>query len=136
MAAEEISIEVYNTKERITTNLSVAKLALNEFRMIENDIFNHNLTRGTEFETFINADGNHEILTILTKSPFITRRFLLTSQFTESEYRLLGDEITEQGGFWQVDFGGFVTINLPKESKLNLDEIFKMFDCNPAEITD
>ena len=136
MQEEEILIEVYDPEERVTTNFCVIRLAENRFKMTENDIFNRNLTRGTEFETFINTEGQREISKTLTKSPFITRRFLLSIQFTESEYRLLGDEIIKYGGFWQVDFGGFATVNLPKERGLDLDEIFKTFDFNPIEIKD
>jgi hypothetical protein len=33
-----------------------------------------------------------------------------------------------QGGYWQVDFGSIVTINLPKDSTIDLDEILKTFD--------
>lgn len=61
---------------------------------------------------------------------------MLTFQFQETEYRLLGDEIEKQGGFWQVDFGSVATVNLPKNSTLDLDEIFRIFDFNPAEIVE
>jgi len=36
---------------------------------------------------------------ILKESPFTTRRFFLTSQFTETEYKLLGHEIIKRGGY-------------------------------------
>jgi hypothetical protein len=94
------------------------------------------LTLGTEFETRLNKDGKHEIIRIIKESEFITRRFSLTSQFKESEYRLLGDEIMKIGGFWQVDFGSIATINLPKDCKFDLDKIFKTFDFKPTEIKD
>ena len=42
----------------------------------------------------------------------------------------------KQGGFWQIDFGNIATINLPKNCELDIDEIFKTFDFNPAEIKD
>lgn len=42
----------------------------------------------------------------------------------------------KQGGFWQVDFGSIATINLPKDCKLDLDEIFKVFNFEPQEIKD
>lgn len=136
MQTEEIKIEVYNKREDSISTMYVQQISENKFRMIDNDIFNCRLTLGTEFETRINNEGKHEIIRITKESKFITRRFLLTTQFNESEYRLLGDEIVKQGGFWQTDFGGIVTINLPKECKLDLDEIFKTFDFKPAEIKD
>ncbi len=121
---------------KVTTIMHVEQLGPNVFRASENDIMNWDLTLGTEFETRLNEDGHHEIVRILKKSEFITRRFALTSQFKESEYQLLGDEIMKCGGFWQVDFGSFATINLPKDCNLDIDEIFKTFDFKPTEIFD
>ena len=136
MQTKTIEIEIYDKREKFTTRMYVEQLFDNVFRTTENEIFNCRLTLGTEFETRLNKDGKHEIIKITKDSNFITRRFFLNSQFRESEYRLLGDEVMKQGGFWQVDFGGIATINLPKDSKLNIDEIFKIFDFKPTEIKD
>lgn len=136
MQTMTVEIELYDKREKLTATIHVERLSDNVFRMTENEIFNCRLTLGTEFETRINKDGKHEITKIIKDSDYITRRFFLTSQFKESEYRLLGDEIMKQGGFWQVDFGSIATINLPKDSELNIDEIFKIFDFNPTEIKD
>ena len=129
-------IEVYDKREHLTANMRVEQLSENIFRTVENELFNCRLTLGTEFETRLNKDGKHEITRITKKSEYITRRFSLTSQFKESEYRLFGDEIIRQGGFWQIDFGNIATINLPKDCKLNLDEIFQVFDFKPTEIVE
>ncbi len=131
---DTIEIEVYDKREHLATTVRVEQLSENIFRTVENEFFNCRLTLGTEFETRLNKDGKHEIIRITKKSKYITRRFSLTSQFKESEYRLLGDEIIKQGGFWQTDFGNIATINLPKDCKLNLDEIFEIFDFKPTEI--
>lgn len=116
--------------------MHVEQLSDNVFKTTENELFNCSLTIGTEFETRLNKDGKREIIRIIKESEFITRRFSLTSQFKESEYRILGDEIMKQGGFWQVDFGSIATINLPKDCKLDLDKIFNAFDFKPTEIID
>jgi hypothetical protein len=134
MQPKTVEIEIYDKREKLTTTIHVEQLSDNIFRTTENELFNCNLTLGTEFETRLNKDGKHEIVRIIKESEFITRRFSLTSQFKESEYRLLGDEIMKQGGFWQVDFGSIATINLPKDCKLDLDKIFKVFDFKPTEI--
>lgn len=136
MQTKTVEIEVYDKREKMSTTMYVEQISDNVYRTTENEIFNCRLTLGTEFETRLNKDGKHEIIKITKESDFVTRRFFLTSQFKESEYRLLGDEIMKQGGFWQVDFGGIATINLPKDCELNIDEIFKTFDFNPTEIKD
>ncbi len=136
MQKKIVEIELYNKRERSTINVNVEQLSENVFRATENEIFNCQLSLGTEFETRQNKDGKHEIVRIIKESDFITRRFILTSQFKESEYKLLGDEIIKQGGFWQIDFGSIATINLPKNCKLNIDEIFEVFDFKALEIKD
>lgn len=136
MQPKEVKIEIYNKEEEFSTTLYVERISENIFQMIDNDVFDCRLTLGTEFETKINDDGKHEIIKILKKSHYTTRRFLLNAQIKESEYRLLGDEIIKQGGFWQVDFGGIITINLPENSTLNIDQILKLFDFKPIEIND
>lgn len=136
MQTKTVEIEVYDKREKLTTTIQVEQLSDNVFRTTENELFNCRLTLGTEFETRLNKDGKHEIIKITKDSDFVTRRLFLTPQFKESEYRLLGDEIMKQGGFWQVDFGGIATINLPRDSKLNIDEIFKIFDFKLTEIKD
>lgn len=134
MEYQEKVIQVYDKREKATSSFYVFELGENRFRMAENDILNCRLTFGTEFQTRMNADGNHEVICILKDSPYITRRFFLSGQFTEQEYRLLGDEIVRKGGFWQVDFGGIATINLPHDSDLDIDGIFKLFNFSPTEI--
>ncbi len=136
MKTKIVEIEVYDKSKKLTSTIRVEQLSDNIYRTVENELFDCRLTLGTEFETRLNKEGKHEIVKIVKGSNYITRRFFLTSQFKESEYRLLGDEIMKQGGFWQVDFGGIATINLPKDSKLDLDEIFKTFDFKPTEIID
>lgn len=129
-------IKVYDKREKMTGNLYVVDLGNNCYRMTENDIFNCRLTLGTEFQTRVNDSGVHEIIHIIKDSPYVTRRFLLSSQFTEFDYRVLGDEIIKNGVFWQVDFGGVVTINLPPGCDLDLDRVFKLFDFYPTEIVE
>jgi hypothetical protein len=137
MQTRTIEIKVKDKRENVTTTIHVEQLSENIFRTIENELFfNSKLTLGTEFETQLNKDGMHEIVRIVKESEFTTRRFSLTSQFKESEYKLLGDEIMKAGGYWQVDFGSIATVNLPKDSKFDLDEILKVFDFKLTEITD
>ena len=129
-------IEVYDKREKITESVVVKRLSETKIQVAENAVMLCRLTFGTEFETRINKEGVYEITKITKDSKFITRRFLLSHKFTESEYRVLGDEIMKQGGFWQVDLGGIATVNLPQDSTLDLDEVFRIFDFQPTEFTD
>lgn len=136
MKEEQIEIEIYDKEEKVTTTFLVEKISENRFKLIENDFFNSRYNLGAEIETRINTEGKYEFVRILKESEFITRRFMLNSQFKESKYRLLGDEIVKQGGHWEVGFGSVAVINLPKDSAFDIDKIFKIFNFNPVEIKD
>jgi hypothetical protein len=133
---QHMQLDIYDKRLKLSTTISVDQVSNNIFRALQNELFNCNLTLGTEFETRINGEGRHEIIKITKESNFITSRFFLTSEFSQSEYRLLGDEIIKHGGYWQVDFGGIATVNLPKDCHLELSEIFKIFEFNPVFIVD
>ncbi|QJP35440.1 hypothetical protein F0365_14035 [Nonlabens sp. Ci31] len=130
----EVKIEVYDKKEKVTTSLYVEQLSENQFRMIDNDLFNNQLTLGAEFETKINSENKHEVVKIIKKSEFITRRFGLTPNYKESDYRMLGEELTKRGGFWQVDFGSIATVNIPKNFEFDISQIIKELEL--VEIAD
>lgn len=136
MEIKEVQIKLYDKRDRSTTTMYVEKLSENKFRMMDNDIFNCRLTKGTEFNTRINKEGIHEIIEITKNSEFITRRFFLSPQYKESDYRMLGTELIKRGGFWQVDFGGIATVNIPKDFEFNIDQVMKDLNLNLTEITD
>jgi hypothetical protein len=102
--------------------------------MIDNDLFHNQLTLGAEFETKINPENKHEVVRILKKSEFITRRFSLTANYKESDYIMLGDELTKRGGFWQVDLGSIATVNIPKDFEFDINQVIT--ELNLIEITD
>ena len=131
---KEVKIWIYDKRDKSTTTFFVEQLSENKFRMIDNDLFNCRLTKGTEFQTIINNNGHHEIIKILKNSDFITRRFFLSTQYNESDYRFLGNELTKRGGFLQVDFGGIATVNIPKDFEFNVEQVIKDLDLNLTEI--
>ncbi|MDJ1483119.1 hypothetical protein QNI16_21655 [Cytophagaceae bacterium YF14B1] len=134
MEPEEIKIEVYDKRDKSITVLYVEQLSDNKFRMTDNDLFDYRLTLGTEFETRINQEGKHEIIRITKESTYLTRRFLLSDRHKTSDYQFLGEELVKRGGHWQVDMGGIITINLPKNAELDVDRIIKELGLNLIEI--
>ena len=136
MKSKVVEISIYDKREMSTSTFEAEQLSENKFRMIDNDVFNCCLTKGTEFKTRINKDGKHEIIKILKDSEFITRRFFLSPQYNEYAYRVLGNELIKRGGFWQIDFGGIATINIPKNFEFNVDQVMKELDLNLTEIID
>lgn len=136
MEKEPVKIKLYDKRERSITTMYVEQLAENKFKMIDNDLFNCKLTFGTEFKTRVNSEGEHEIIKITKESEFVTRRFFLSINYRDSDYRILGEELSKRGGFWQVDMGGIATINIPKDFEFDVDEVMKNFGLNLSEIVD
>jgi hypothetical protein len=136
MKAEEVKIELNEKRQKVTSTLYVEQLGENHFRMVDNAIMNCRLTLGKEFRTRVNQQGQHEIIEITKESDFITRRFFLSPQYKESDYRMLGDELIKRGGFWQVDFGSMATINLPKDFEYDVDQVMKELGLKLTEIID
>lgn len=125
-----IEIELSNPQGELRAKIYVVPIAENRFRAEENELFLE-LTKGTEFETEKEENGSYKITRITKESPFITRIFYLNTQYTETEYRVFGDELIKLGGHWQVDFGGIATINLPKNSDIDIDELLKHWKLIP-----
>lgn len=119
-----IEIAVYHPQVDQHARIYVVQIDANRFRMEENELF-LDLTKGTEFETEMKENGTYTIVRISKESPYTTRIFYLGTKFTEAEYKVLGDKQMKLGGYWQVDFGGIATVNLPKNSELDLDELLK-----------
>jgi len=136
MQNETVEIEIYDKRQKVSTTIHVIEITANIFVACENELFDCRLSYGTEFETRLNSEGKHEVIKILKTGDFITRRFFLNSQFTSADYLVLGDEITKNGGYWQVDFSSLATINLPSNSKFDLDKVFEIFEFRPTEIRD
>ncbi|MBD1393900.1 hypothetical protein [Mucilaginibacter glaciei] len=130
----DVQIELYDERERVVTTITVEQIAANSFKMIGNEIINCDLTKGTEFETTINKNGQHEIKRILRQSEFTTRRFCLSPKDKIDDYRMLGDELIKRGGFWQIDFASYLTINIPKDFEFDLDTVINDLGLNINEL--
>jgi hypothetical protein len=135
MKKEPVKIELYDKVEKSVSTIYVEQINENEFKMIDNDLLNCKLTLGTEFTTKINEQGQYEIIKITKESDFITRRFFLSINYSESDYRMLGDELSKRGGFWQVYMGGIAIINIPKDFEYDIDLVMKDLDLKLMEIT-
>ncbi|MEO0727068.1 MAG: hypothetical protein AAFZ63_21155 [Bacteroidota bacterium] len=134
MKRELVTIELYDKREKVTSTLCVQQLGERQFKMVDNALFNCRLTFDTEFETRINSDGKHEIVRISKASDYTTRRFMLSAAHTEADYRMLGDELTNRGGFWQVDMGSIATVNIPKGFEYDLDQVIEDLGLSLIEI--
>jgi hypothetical protein len=121
-------LQLHDRTEGVTVPLEVERLEDHKFRLVDNHLFDRRLTRGTEIEVRSMADGTYELVSVLKASELITRRFILSPKQTERDYLFLGAELEKRGGFWQLDFNRFLTINIPHEFPYDLDQV--MADLN------
>ena len=131
-----VEIKLHNRNLNSKSTLEVEKLSENSFRMIDNDLIDSRLTYGVEFEVIFNKDKKYEVSKILKESNFITKRYSLTSNHTESDYRMLGEELIKRGGFWQVDFGSIATVNISKDFKYDVEQVINDLELKLIEITE
>ncbi|PSK89825.1 hypothetical protein B0I18_110126 [Taibaiella chishuiensis] len=124
MEQDIISITVYDKRQGLSWEMYVEPLGDNVYRAVENELFS-DITIGTEFRTWINKEGQHQVLKILKASPYTTRQFMLSRDVSETQYRALGEEIRKHGGYWQTDMGGIASISLPAGCTMDLDELLR-----------
>lgn len=124
---KEIEIRIYVPEESSTGSYEVIQLSEFTYKLTNNDPFNENLSYGTiiEVEPQVKEDDMEKIYTlkgILKESDFSINVIGLPSELNETELRIVGKMITDEGGFWEVIFGGMGYVNLPKHSKLDVIE--------------
>ncbi|QMU30154.1 DUF4265 domain-containing protein [Adhaeribacter radiodurans] len=123
----EINIKLYNPEDGWSCTLDALQLSDIEFELRSNHLWEESLTYGTIIQVVEKQepDNSYVLKAIRKESDFYTSRFLLNSNTDQSKLRMIGDEIMELGGYWEVVFGGYAIVNIPKDSNFKLDERIK-----------
>lgn len=121
---ETTDIRMYVPDTKSTGTCEVVKISDFIYKLANNDPFNESLSYGKIIEVVtekIDEDGESKFVfkEIHTISEFTSECRGLPISLTESEMRVVGQMIIDEGGFWEVLFGGMGFVNLPKKSKLN-----------------
>jgi hypothetical protein len=116
-------ISIFNRNEGVTTQVEAEQVGDAEFKLLENDLVDPQLTTGVTINAKRLEDSSYEVISVQDASTFVTRRFILSANYTESDYRVLGDELVKHGGFWQVDLGYYLTINVPRDFPYDIDRV-------------
>ncbi|GEM_PF-732154 len=128
MNSQEITqIRMYVPEESSTGTYDVIKVSDFSYRLASNDPFSEILSYGTviEVETEKKEDEGECIFVfkkIHTESNYTLEVIFLPMNLTNSEMRIVGQMIIDEGGFWEVIFGGVGYVNLPIKSNLNVIE--------------
>lgn len=121
--SEEI-IKMYYPKESCTGNYDVIRLDSCKFKLACNDPFIEELSYGTiiEVENELYEPEVYKFKRIVEESDYKSESLFLPPELNETELRIVGDIITNEGGYWEVIFGGIGIVNLPKNSTLDVIE--------------
>jgi hypothetical protein len=122
-----VEIRMYVPEEASTGNYAVIQLSEFTYKLANNDPFSETLSYGTiiEVESKVKEEDDEKVYTlkkVLKESDFSINVIFLPSELNETELRIVGKMIIDEGGFWEVNFGGMGYVNLPKQSKLDIIE--------------
>jgi len=126
---EIIQIKMYVPEESSTGTYDVIKISENRYKLANNDPFSEVLTYGAiiEVQPEQKEEGIFEFKEIYAESEYSLEVIALPASLNETEMRIVGQKIIDEGGYWEVIFGGMGYVNLPKKSKLNvIDELNKL----------
>ena len=117
-----IPIRMYIPQETSTGLYDVRKVGDFLYELTNNDPFNEELIYKTIIEVLPekNDDGHFIFKRVYKESEYTLEVIHLPTILNQKELRLVGQMIVDNGGFWEVIFGGLGYVNLPKGSKLNV----------------
>ena len=116
---------MYIQKESMVGTYEVDQLSEFIFKLTRNDPLSEFLTYGTiiEVEKDFKEENGEQIYVfkkVHKESDYNLEVIGLPFQLNETELRIIGKMIIDEGGFWEVIFGGLGYVNLPKNSSLNI----------------
>ncbi len=117
---------MYIPEQSSTGTYKVIKVSKNRYKLTNNDPFSETLIYGTIIEVLPEKkDGDTFVFKdVYAKSEFNLEVIGLPISLNETEWRVIGQMIINEGGYWEVIFGGMGYVNLPKTSKLNVNNEF------------
>ncbi|MGD1839749.1 MAG: hypothetical protein ACFB0B_02475 [Thermonemataceae bacterium] len=126
---EIIAIKMYVPEEASTGTYEVIKVSENRYKLTNNDPFSETLTYGTIIEVLPEKKDKDTFVfkKVYAESEFNLEVIGIPMSLNEAELRVVGQIIIDEGGYWEVIFGGMGYVNLPKTSQLNvIDELNKL----------
>jgi hypothetical protein len=106
------------------------------FTLLESPTLTCKVNYGDTISVQPDANGELEMVKIIRRSDYKSRRFLLPliskSEFMEK----LGNPIKEEGGVWEVDMGGIIIVHMPLDSSYDLDALFNSLGSSSIELKD
>ncbi len=120
---------MYVPEEASTGTYEVIKVSENRYKLTNNDPFSETLTYGTIIEVLPEKKDKDTFVfkKVYAESEFNLEVIGIPMSLNEAELRVVGQIIIDEGGYWEVIFGGMGYVNLPKTSQLNvIDELNKL----------
>jgi len=122
-------IRMYVPEQSSTGTYDVIKVSEHRYELVNNDPFSEVLIYGTIIEVLPEQKEEDTFIfkEIYTESEFNLEVIGLPTALNETEMRVVGQMVIDEGGYWEVIFGGMAYVNLPKSSALKVnDELNKL----------
>lgn len=115
-------MRIYFPDEGMTYGLLVTPLGDDHYRLEESSIFVDIARYGDTLHVVREANGRYLLRAVVPTSQFQTHTIVLSKQVTEAtDFQLFVKQLEDEGGNWEIRFGGFVTLNLPQSSSYDLE---------------
>jgi hypothetical protein len=120
----DIQLKVYIPAEASTTTLLLEELPNGHYKLKWNDPFSEDMLFGTiiELEKELDEEGSHILKRIVEKSNYSCESYIFPKEFDYSIIKPVQDAIIAEGGYWEIIFHGMLYVNLPQDSKLDVQK--------------
>ncbi|QHT67842.1 hypothetical protein GXP67_14935 [Rhodocytophaga rosea] len=126
-------IKHFNKRLGCFSELEVIEIEDNVYELVFSDPFDYRYNTGTIIKTRINSDGFYEIIDF-RKSNRVTYRFFAALDQNLKDLEIFIEEFHKHGGKFQVDFGGIISVTVPKDFPYDIDKVIKEFAIKVTKI--
>ncbi|WP_020405020.1 hypothetical protein [Hahella ganghwensis] len=106
-----MNISILFANEGLTTSVMVRELPDGFFKLMEHPIFSESAKYGDVVELTRTKSDKYEFVRVVESSEYLMEDFVLPLEIAESnKLTSILDKLTNSGGFWQRDFGGWLVV--------------------------
>lgn len=116
--------------------VAAEQVGQNTYMLLESPTLTCKVNYGDTVSVQPDVNGELEMIKIVRRSDYKSRRFLLPKLSKSELMEKLGIPIKDAGGFWEVDMGGIIIVHMPLASVYDLDALFNNLGSSSVEIKD
>ena len=126
----ELKLEIL--EQRTTTTVLVEAIKENTWKLLEVNPLIDKFTYAAELITREKTDGVHELLEITESLDFEHWEAMLPTYYNREVLPERSKKFIAAGGYWQITFGGILSVSIPKNYHLSIDELTTSWGIIPS----